>query len=189
MAVGTTIPATPPFAPGALMWRRYGPLPVWGYAAILVGGLLVLMYLRRGKAADQAATAAAGQDASTIAANTPRSPIFILPQTGLQGPAGPVGPSGPAGPGASPTDTVPPAPPGSGRDSPPGNPFINADGTLSVGAGANLYDAADSAGLSGPPGHAQFAALNPAIWKSNTKWGGSDGKTPFAVRGMPYRVR
>lgn len=195
MAAGTTIPANPPFAPGALMWRRYGPLPVWGYAGIVLAGLLLFLYLRRGKAADQQATAQAGQDASTIAANTPKAPIFILPQTGLQGPpgaAGAVGAAGPAGtPGAAPTDTVPAAPAGSGRDNPPGtavttNPFLDADGTLHVGAGANLYDASDSAGLTGPPGHSTFASLNPSLWKSNTRW---NGQTPVAIKSAPYRTR
>jgi hypothetical protein len=70
--------------------------------------------------------------------------------------------------------------------------FLSSSGDLlSVGAGANLYDAADSAGLSGPPGHAQFAALNPKIWLSTSKGGNTNwvGTTPFAARGMPYRIR
>lgn len=134
-----TIPATPPFAPGALIWRRYGPLPVWGYVGILLGGLLIWMYLRRGKATDQATAAQVGSDASTIAANTPKSNIFLLPQTGLAGPAGPagpaggVGPAGPAGPGApAPTETVPAAPAGSGRDNPPGEPVVPAGRYVTV---------------------------------------------------------
>src|SRR4029077_3263373 len=108
-------PPTPPFAPGAFMWRKYGPLPVWGYAGAVLGLLLLYVWIRRGKAADQHATAVAGQDASTIAANTPKAPIFILPQTGLAGPAGPPGPAGPA------TTTVSDQPAGSGRGHPPGD--------------------------------------------------------------------
>jgi len=57
------------------------------------------------------------------------------------------------------------------------NPYINPDGTLSIGAGANLTDAAASVGLT----LAQLAALNPSKYPSNG--------TVTATRGMPYRIK
>jgi hypothetical protein len=183
----TTVPASPPFAPGAFMWRKYGPLPVWGYAGIVLAGLLIFVWLRRGKAADQTATATATKDAGAVPDNQKSLPVFILPQS-LPGPPGAAGPAGPAGPpGADATATTPAAPPGSGRSSTPGNPYVNADGTVSVGAGARLYDVAESVGLTG----GQFAALNSSIWKTNTRWDGKDANgnlIPYAIRGMPYRI-
>jgi hypothetical protein len=70
--------------------------------------------------------------------------------------------------GEPPPVTVPPPAP---------NPWVNPDGTLSIGAGANLAVAAGSVGLT----LAQLAALNPSKYPSNG--------TVTAKRGMPYRIK
>lgn len=73
-------------------------------------------------------------------------------------------------PPVTPPVTTPPPPPYV-------NPFINPDGTLSIGAGADLSAAAASVGLT----LAQLAALNPSKYPSNG--------TVTAFRGMPYRIK
>lgn len=78
-----------------------------------------------------------------------------------------------ANPVTPPPATTPPPP----ATTPPNNPYINPDGTLSIGAGADLAAAAASVGLS----LAQLAALNPSKYPSNG--------TVTANRGMPYRIK
>jgi hypothetical protein len=86
-------------------------------------------------------------------------------------------------PSPTPTPTPTPAPTPA---TPEGNPYINPDGTLSVGVGVNLYDAADSVGLTGAAGHAKFASLNSGLWRTNTRW---VNNAPFAIRGVPYKIK
>jgi len=75
---------------------------------------------------------------------------------------------------ANPTSSTPTPTP---TPAPYVNPYINPDGTLSIGAGANLTAAAASVGLT----LAQLAALNPDKYPSNG--------TVTAKRGMPYKIK
>jgi hypothetical protein len=176
--------------PLGLLTRRFGPLPVWLWLLLLVVGVVVFLRIRNAKT--PASTSNASQSNALTSPNlttqsamaTPYySDLYVNVQqpgpTGDTGPAGPTGPSGPAGPAGTPTAPA----------AQPANPYVDpATGKLSVGAGANLYDAARSVGLSG----GQFAALNPDLWKSNTTWHDFDAGgniQPWAVRGMPYRTR
>jgi hypothetical protein len=77
----------------------------------------------------------------------------------------------------NPVDTPPPATTPPPAPAPATNPYINPDGTLSIGAGADLAAAAGSVGLT----LSQLAALNPSKYPSNG--------TVTAVRGMPYRIK
>lgn len=75
----------------------------------------------------------------------------------------------------NPSGTTPPA-----TTPPPAayvNPYVNPDGTLSIGAGANLTAAAASVGLT----LGQLAGFNPDKYPSNG--------TVTAKRGMPYRIK
>lgn len=73
---------------------------------------------------------------------------------------------------ANPVSTTPPPAP-----APYVNPYVNPNGTLSIGAGANLAAAAGSVGLT----LSQLAALNPDKYPSNG--------TVTAKRGMPYKIK
>jgi len=59
--------------------------------------------------------------------------------------------------------------------------FINADGTLSVGANQPLPQVASSVGLTLD----QLKALNPTIFRTNTQ---TVGGVPYSIRGMPYKI-
>lgn len=51
-----TVPANPPFARGSLIWERKGPLPVWGWAALVLVLLLGVTYWRRRSSATSSAS-------------------------------------------------------------------------------------------------------------------------------------
>jgi len=117
-----------PFLKGSIIWEKKGPLPVWAWALLALGLVLVVVWWRRNRsAASEANEAATGTD--ELPGDQGAPPVFIIPP----GPIGPPGPPGPPGvPGAppytrpdpskprpNPTPTVPPAPPGGGRPAPP----------------------------------------------------------------------
>jgi len=108
-----------PFAKGSIIWEKKGPLPVWAWALILLGLVLVVTMWRRNRATGEANTAATGGADYGILPGTQGAPaIFVVPQVGQQTftPAHMPHKRRPA------DQTVPPAPPGGGRQDPPGVP-------------------------------------------------------------------
>ncbi len=115
---------------GSVLWEKKGPLPVWAWALLVLGLVLVATIWRRNRAAPEPVT-----DASTTTdtglSNLSAGPIFIVPGATTPGPA-PVAPRpGPWAAHRGPV-TVPGAPPGAGRPGPPMNPV--APSNLRMGA-------------------------------------------------------
>jgi hypothetical protein len=100
-----------PFAKGSIIWRKYGPLPVWAWALIVLGVVLAWSVWRRNKAADENTEAELAY-VDELPGDQTAGPIFIVPQL----PAPNVGPINVT----APISTVPTAPPGGGRPAPPG---------------------------------------------------------------------
>jgi hypothetical protein len=96
-----------PFAKGSIIWEKKGPLPVWAWALILLGLVLAVAMWRRNKN-DAAATETTTGDSAPLPGNQSAGPIFIVPSA--------------ATPAVNITNTVPHAPPGAGRPTPPSNP-------------------------------------------------------------------
>lgn len=84
-------PAAEPKSQFGFLTRKVGPLPVWGWAAIAVGGYY--WYTHYGPGASKAAAAAAAPAAA-------KPQVVMVDQNGqpLPGPPGPGGPPGPPGP-------------------------------------------------------------------------------------------
>jgi hypothetical protein len=100
----------------SLLMQKRGPLPIWAWVALVLVLLLVFAWWRA-RGTNAAATAVATGDETPLPGDQSAPPIFIVP-AGPAGPAGSPGPAGAPGP-AGPPATVPPAPSGGGRDTPP----------------------------------------------------------------------
>lgn len=74
-----TPPSSPPFAKGSIIWEKKGPLPVWAWALIVLGLLLLWSWWRRNKATGDATAVATGDETTLPGDQTP-PPVFILPQ-------------------------------------------------------------------------------------------------------------
>lgn len=186
---------------GAFLTRRIGPLPVFVWFVVFIIGMVIFLKWRSSKSPTKSAVSS---DASSSPNLTTQSSLaqpyytdvylnVAQPTTATEaGPAGPVGPAGPAGPQGTPANPAASAPPPATTPAATTwtaatNPYVNANSTVSVGKGANLYSVADSVGLTGPAGHALFASLNPSIWKSNTLW--PSLSAPTAKKGMSYKIK
>lgn len=110
----TSAPATTaqgPFLKGSILWQKKGPLPVWAWALIGLGVVLAISMWRRNSAASTATEAATGSD--ELPGDQTAPPVFVVPQAATPAVNVTV---------ETPPATVPTAPPGGGRDAPPGVP-------------------------------------------------------------------
>lgn len=101
--------ASQPFAKGSIIWQKKGPLPVWAWALILLGIVLAWSVWRRNKA-DADATEADLAYVDELPGDQTAPPVFVI----QPGPQPPVNVNVTA-----PITTVPSAPPGGGRVTPP----------------------------------------------------------------------
>lgn len=107
-----------PFAQGSIIWRRFGPLPVWAWALIVVGAIIAFQAWRaRGTATEQATGGATDPDA--LPGDQTAPPIFIVPQAAT-----------PAVNVTVPITTVPGAPPGGGSNPPTTPPGTGTPGPV-----------------------------------------------------------
>lgn len=98
-----------PFAKGSIIWRKYGPLPVWAWALLLLGAVLVFSVWRRNKAdAEQTEADLAYVDELP---GDQTSPAVFIAQVAPPN-VGPINVT-------APITTVPSAPAGGGRPQPP----------------------------------------------------------------------
>jgi len=127
MTQPATQTAPAPFLQGSIIWQKKGPLPVWGWMALVLGVALIWAWLRR----RNAPTDTTGGMVDELPGDQTAGPIFIVPSAAA--PAvnvvlpTPVTP--PTTPPVTPPTTPPPVPPGGGRDTPPGNPVPTSPGT------------------------------------------------------------
>jgi len=156
--MATTAPparTSAPFAKGSIIWEKKGPLPVWAWAGLLLGLVLIVVMWRRNKTQAEANTAATGGADYGILPGTQGAPaIFVVPQVGGTTIPSDHQPRTPSPrdmprrrrhPGPVPPDTTtPPAPPGGGRQDPPGTPpppsLPQIPASLTAPANTNLYN-------------------------------------------------
>lgn len=112
---GKTTTVTPPFAKGSIIWEKKGPLPVWGWALIGLALVLLVVWWRRDKA-EATANQVATNYTDELPGDQSAPAIFILPPEAAR--RSPTPNDMPRW--RRPPATVPEAPPGSGRDVPPG---------------------------------------------------------------------
>lgn len=120
-----------PFLKKSIIWERKGPLPVWGWMAVVLALVLIFVWWRRNSAAGTATEAATGYR-DELPGDQTAPPIFIIPP-GPQGPPGSPGPAGPTGP-AGPV-TVAPAPPAGGAPPP-----LTIPSTVPAEPNVDLYE-------------------------------------------------
>lgn len=106
-----TTPPAPSKASGqfAAFKRKYGPLPLWGWMALILGLALAYELYKSHKAGSSSNTAAGTSSGSGDAVPADQVPDVIIQNnegtggTGATGPKGPPGPTGKAPPVAQPT--------------------------------------------------------------------------------------
>lgn len=109
-----------PASGGSLLTRKYGPLPVWAWASIGLGLLVIVLYMRGSTAPGDAPSSDAPGD--EVGGDGRTGPIFILPPVNtptvvVTPPATPVtappGGGRPGSPSTAPANGRPAPPPGS----------------------------------------------------------------------------
>jgi len=191
-----------PFAKGSIIWQKKGPLPVWAWAGLVLGLVLVVTMWRRNKSQGEANYAATGgMDYGPLEGTQGAPAIFVVPQVG-----GTVLPNGGGKkwtpknmpPRRPPDQTNPPAPPGGGRQDPPGVPapsLPQIPATLTVPANENLYNWSQNVegqytGYTGPI-FDTIRGQGSLKWMP-AGWGGADpqyGKVPVFASATTVRLR
>lgn len=195
--------SAPPFAKGSIIWEKKGPLPVWAWAGLVLGLVLIVVMWRRNKTQGEANYAATGgMDYGPLAGTQGAPAIFVVPQVG-----GTVIPNGDKKKPSprdmprrrTPDQTTPPAPPGGGRQDPPGTPappgLPQIPASLTVPANENLYAWSQNVegqytGFSGPIFDI-IRGQGKLTWKP-AGWGGADpsyGKVPVFASATTVNLR
>lgn len=171
-----------PFMADSVIWERKGPLPVWGWAALVLLVALGVAWFRRGKV-DKAATNAATGYKDELPGNQTAPSIFLLPvNSPTQAPTPHDMPK--HRPRPVPPATVPPAPPAGGAPppaTPPQTPGTTIPDTLVAPAMTNLYAWSQSV-------EQQYGIGYPIIERARAtgamKWGGPMGADQYG--NVPY---
>lgn len=182
-----------PFAKGSIIWRKYGPLPVWAWALILLGILLAFTVWRRNKAGS-ADTEEALAYVDELPGDQTAPPVFI----NQPGPTN-------IGPINVPITTVPGAPPGGGRPNVPTIPkpgaaarryMIRPDGSRLwidppiPGQYSGLTQRIPySKGETAPRRYREARSGGGRIWLDLLKLPGTDTPSGGRYGGNPIRVR
>lgn len=164
--------AQPKPTPGVLglAKSKKGPFPIWVWALFLVGGLVVVLYVRSRMSSSTAASdTSTGSSTDPTAPNLNQSPIFIVPQAPV-----PSITVTPAPSGGDVHKTHPQAPAGGGRPSPPATTPPPAPPSAPPAAATPPPSSGGASGAATPTPAGlwvPFVAFgNPAPWNS-TVWG------------------
>lgn len=164
-----------------VMKKKVGPLPLWAWGGLVVGGAVVFLTWRRNQA-----EAGAEETGVSIKAPETLQPTYVFQDQDQYLVTVPEAPPG----GGRPPDAPPPPPPAG----PPTGPKVPVGHKLSVPVGANLYDwtASVSQTYSVPYSLGKLRELNPGIDKYIQWEGTTSPKTPVFRRSggvPPVRIR